>query len=485
MNPSDTLIALDRADGEADLRRFVRLAWPLVEPNVFRPAWHIDIVCEHLTAVSTGQIRDLVICQPPGTTKSLLASTLWGAWDWIKHPTRRWICSTYAQKLSNKNARLQRDLIMSAWYQARWGDKVRIGKKDVDQVELFKLESQGWRMSTGVEGVATGWHGDHILGDDLVNALDAEGRAVVDPVAIEKANNFWFKVLHTRRADPVTTARVLIAQRLHHEDTTGRAIDAGYEALVLPMEYDPRRSCVTVLGPVDPRTEPGELLCPDRFPREVVDNDREVMGAQAFSAQQQQDPTPLEGLLFKSAGRLDRRHEGRAPTGARTIITCDAAFKDTKGSDFVSVQVWAVSGAEFYLLDNDTRRLSFGATCRALEDMAAKWPEATGIYVEDKANGPAIIDTLRGTLSGIQPWDPGSSSKLSRAEATAPLFESGHVWIPGDGVPWVAAYLSELKKFPLTKHDDQVDGTTMALLILHKPKHRRLADAYAKMAGRS
>ena len=289
--------------------------------------------------------------------------------------------------------------------------------------------------------------------------------------------------MHTRRANAATTARVLIAQRLHHEDAPGKAIEAGYVPLVLPMLYDPKRSCATVIGFRDPRTEPGELLCPDRFPRAIVDADREVMGPLAFEAQHQQDPTPREGLLFKSAGRLDRRWKSK-PAGARTIITCDAAFKDTKGSDFVSIQVWAVLGRDFYLLDNDTRRMNFGETCRAILAMKDAHPDAVGIYVEDKANGPAIIETLQGIVSGVNAWDPGASSKISRAESVAPLFDSGNVYLPEDGATlWLGGYLTELRKFPLTKHDDQVDGTTMALLILHKPKHQRLADAYAKMRG--
>lgn len=479
------IVSLERDMGAVDFRSFTRIAWPHVEPNALREGWHMHAIQDHLTAVSEGQIRNLVICVPPGTSKSLLASTLWGAWDWIRHNTRRWICATYAQDLSDKNARLQRDLISSRWYQERWGSRVKIGKHDVDKVRLFSLESGGWRMSTGVEGVATGWHGDILLGDDLAKAQDASGRAAIDPVAIQKGSDFWFKTLHTRRADAVHTARVLIAQRLHHEDTPGAAIEAGYEALVLPMEYDPKRSCVTVIGFRDPRTTAGDLLCPDRFPREIVEGDRAVMGPLAFEAQMQQDPTPQQGLLFKSAGREDRRYRV-LPKGARKIITCDAAFKDTKGSDFVSIQVWAIDAGRFYLCDNDTRRMNFGETCRALLAMRAAHPDAIGCYVEDKANGPAIIETLEGQIPGVVAWNPGAASKISRAESVAPLFDAGSVWLPEDDLaPWLGAYLTELRKFPLTKHDDQVDATTMALLILHQPKYAILADAYAKMAGRT
>ncbi len=480
----EALIALDRADAQASFARFARMAWHVVEPNPLRWTWHMDAVCEHLEAVSYGYIKNLVISQPPGTSKSLLASTLWNAWDWIRWPTRRTIAATYGQGLSDKNAKLLRDLIQSEWYQRRFGHLVRIGAGDVAKVRLFKLQSQGWRMSTSIQGVATGWHADIHIGDDLAKAQDAQGKAAIDPVAIEKGNEFWFKTLATRRADAAELRRVLIGQRLHHEDAPGAALEQGYTGLILPMEYDPKRRTVTSLGLgrtwEDPRTEPGQLLCPERFPQEVVDYDRTtLLGPRDHEAQNNQNPTPEQGLLFRDVGRM--RWEAK-PTSARTIITVDAAFKATSSSDFVSIQVWAVKDGKYYLLANDTRRLNFGATCGAISAMAERFPEATGIYIEDKANGPAIIETLSATMAGIVPWSPGTASKESRAEAVAPLFEAGSVLLPPDReAPWIQSYIVELAKFPLTKHDDQVDATTMALLILHQARHSRYAAAVARM----
>ncbi len=480
--PAELRIAVDRERGRRRFADFVKIAWRVVEPNPLTFGWHMGAICEHAEAVSNGEIRDLCVCVPPGTGKSLLLSTFWPAWDWIRKNTRRWITATYGQDLSEKNARLHRDLIKSDWYQERWGDLVRLGKESVDKVRHFKLESGGWRWSTSVGGVVTGYHADILLADDLVKAQDATGRAAIDMTAIEQANDFWFNAMQTRRADPRTTARVMIAQRLHHEDAPARALAAGYTPLVLPMEYDPRRSCVTVLGFKDPRKEEGELLFPERFPREVVEDDKIKLGPQAHEAQNQQNPTPTQGLLFKTAG--ERRWAAHAPPKvAALIITVDAAFKASDSSDFVSIQVWGVSesGTEFYLFDNHTERLTFGQTCDAVLAMRGNWPQVSGIYIEDKANGPAIIDTLSAKVAGVVAWEP-TGSKLARAQTVAPLFDAGNVYLPPDDrAPWVANYLTELRRFPLTKHDDQVDATTMALLILHQPQHTMWALAVAKM----
>ncbi len=475
-------IELDRERGARSFARFVRLAWPVIEPNPLVWGWHMDAVSEHLEAVTSGQIRDLVICEPPGTSKSLLVSTLWPAWDWIKRPTRRTIAATYGQDLSDKNAELQRNLITSPWFQSRWGHLVQIGKADASRVRFFRNSAGGWRFSSSVGGVMTGFHGDHLIFDDLVKAQDAEGRAAINADAFEAANRFWFRTMYTRRADAQKTARIGIAQRLHHEDTPARCIEAGYTALVLPMEYDPARPCRTSVywtapGATertrfeDPRTEKGELLAPARFPREVVDADRAILGPLVHEAQNNQNPTPVTGAIFKDV--LRNRWKVLPTTWARRIITVDCAFKSKDTSDFVAIQVWILAGPNYYLIDRICRRMGVTDTIAAVLETMDRYPQSA-VYVEDKANGPAVIEVLKGEVSGIHEWSPGTDSKTGRAEAVAHLFASDNVFLPPDDLaPWIGEYASTLHKFPLDRHDDDVDATTMALLILYSPRARR------------
>ena len=89
--------------------------------------------------------------------------------------------------------------------------------------------------------------------------------------------------------------------------------------------------------------------------------------------------------------------------------------------------------------------------------------------IEDKANGPAVIDTLRGEISGLTPINP-EGSKESRLNAVSPQFESGNIYIPHPSIaPWIEQYLDELCNFPFTAHDDQCDSTSQALNWM--PKH--------------
>lgn len=65
------------------LAGFIREAWHILEPD--QPLvwnWHLDAICQHLEAVTDGKITRLLINIPPGTSKSLIVSVLWPAWEW-------------------------------------------------------------------------------------------------------------------------------------------------------------------------------------------------------------------------------------------------------------------------------------------------------------------------------------------------------------------------------------------------------------------
>lgn len=495
--PSDvarkTLIDVDRRlVSEGGLRDFARLAWPQVEPGRMLWNWHLDVAAEHLEAATAGEIRNLLICVPPGTMKTLLVSVMWPAWEWTHTPASKWIYATYAQGLSDKSARQHRDIVASPWYQARWGETCSIPREAVRQVRHFKNSANGFRLSTAVGAGVTGHHGNRLVFDDLVKAQDAEGRAAVDAKGIERANAFWFGTMATRQADPQTTVKVGIMQRLHLSDTAALCMDSGdYTSVILPMEFNPRRRALFSI-PVrledgteieeDPREESGELLWPDRYPAEDVAALRVSLGPLGAAAQLDQDPVPPGGAIFKTAD-FERRYTVLPKTGLRWAMFVDCSFEDERTAtdpDPVVAQVWAWTPGAFYLVDQVREKLDFSATVQALRDLRAKWPKVTAIHIEKKANGAAVIRTLRDEVPGVKPWPPKGEpqpSKTERANAVQPLMTSCH--FPADA-PWFQDYRSELLGFPLARHDDQVDGTTMALLVMHQPRGRRYGESLAR-----
>jgi predicted phage terminase large subunit-like protein len=289
------------------------------------------------------------------------------------------------------------------------------------------------------------------------------------------------RTISTRQVDAATTIRVGIMQRLHFEDTAAKCIEAGdYTVLCLPMEYDREHPLVWAR---DPRKEKGELLWPDRYPREEVDALRVRLGPTAAAAQLDQLPAPAGGAMFKRDHFAIRRKE-REPAGARQIITVDCAFKKTAGSDRVAIQVWAKEWSprrcRFHPLDARAERLGFFDTVQAVRDMRAKWPKVTAIHVEERANGNGVIEALSRDIPGVRPWPPAGEKfpgKEERANACLAYFENGEIVLP-ESAPWVEDFVDELCRFPLGANDDQVDAATMALLILSSDPTEKYRKAF-------
>jgi predicted phage terminase large subunit-like protein len=135
--------------------------------------------------------------------------------------------------------------------------------------------------------------------------------------------------------------------------------------------------------------------------------------------------------------------------------------------------VWGKSGARSFLLDQVRARMSFTKTVHAVGDLKNKWTQVREILIEDKANGPAVIDVLKVSVPGIIPIEP-DGSKLARAHAITSFWEAGNIHLPHpDIAPWVKDFVAELLSFPAAAHDDQVDAMTQAL--------RRLYPAFGRL----
>lgn len=437
----------------------MRQSWHIVEPGA--PLvwnWHIDAVCQHLQAVTDGRIKRLIINIPPGHMKSLLVSVFWPAWEWIDQPHLRTLFSSYAMDLAIRDSMRCRDLVQSDWYIRSFDWRWRVKdshwrlRDDQNAKSYFENDQKGFRFSMSVGGRATGFRGNKIVVDDPLNAKEMHSSA-----ARKECLFWWDKVMPTRLNDPRTGAKVIIMQRLHEEDLTGHLLRrGGYEHLCLPTEFDPARASSTCIGWSDPRTVPGELLFPEMFNRVVVEGLKVDLGSDGYAGQHGQLPSPAEGGLFK---RDWWRYYKVAPAEFDEMLqSWDMTFKDTDGSDFVVGQVWGRKGASKYLLDQVRDRMGFSATCQAVVNLSAKWPNAVAKLIEDKANGPAVIDALSKKVSGLIAVEP-QGGKLARAYAAQPEAEAGNVYLPDPSIaPWINDWVEEFAAFPNGLNDDQVDG---------------------------
>jgi len=291
------LEALDEAltrKAEASLESFVEQAWAVIEPHTpYTHGWHIGAIAEHLEAVVAGQIKQLLVMVPPRMSKSTCTSVCLTPWAWIKQPGRRFMFGSYAAALSTEQAVVSRRLIDSAWYQERWGDKYQLTTDQNIKNHYVNTEG-GARIATSVEGGVTGRGCDILVLDDPHNLKQIHSEA-------ERYNvreTFYKRGWHNRVNNEETAGRICIMQRGHPDDLAAFLLTIGYEPLLLPNEYDPKRSRVTSLGWRDPRKVSEELICAARFSARATEQMKLVSQAD-YSAQYQQEPLPEGGRMFQ------------------------------------------------------------------------------------------------------------------------------------------------------------------------------------------
>ena len=475
----------ERRAASASLYEFVRQSWHVVEPGVpFIASWHIEEICEHLEAITSGQLRKLLINIPPRHSKSTIVSVMWPMWEWLTDPAHKYLCASYSGNLSIRDNLKGRRLVQSPWYQERWGHLFKLSG-DQNAKQRFENDKTGYRLATSVGGTATGEGGSRLILDDPHSAQEAQSDVIRDS-ALE-----WFDVVwSTRLNDPKRDAMVTIMQRLHEKDISGHILEdiGGWEHLMIPAEWDGVRR-KTSLGPYDPRKVKGELICPERFgPKEVTEL-KQLLGTYGTAGQLQQDPTPTTGGILKTSAIQLWPADKPLPPFEYVIQSYDCAFTERTSGDPTACTVWAVfthqGQRQVLLIDAWDEHLSYpDLRARAIKDWGTEYGATSvkdgirrarkpdRVLVEAKASGQSLLQDLRLAKVPAVAYNPGNADKISRAHQVAPMLELGLVWVPesgknrGHAVSWAQPFIKQLAKFPVAAHDDYVDCTTQTLIFL-------------------
>ena len=461
-NPNNLLPMIQRERAERSLAEFIRQAWPVIEPGTtYVDNYHIELIAEHLQAVNDGEILRLIINLPPRHMKSIETTVCYPAWTWTKSPEKRFIKVSYSDSLSRKHNVLTREIIRSPWYQRNWGETFQL-KYDVNRQNEFENNHQGVMRSTSVGGALTGEGADIIIIDDPQNPLMANSET-------ERQNSidFFKMTLQTRLNDPKTGAFIIIMQRLHEADLTGYILseDLGYTHLCLPAEA-PERTIITFpkSGKVIVREE-GDILNPQRFDKTVLDGLKKSMGSLQYAGQFQQVPAPAEGVIFKREWLHNFYSDGACPD-THDIQSWDMAFTKSEGSAKVAGIIMGRKGADIYIKDLVNDKMSFVESVAAVRTLTGKWPKARAKVVENKANGPAIVDLLKKEIPGMVEFNP-RGSKEERAISVTPYFEAGNIHLPDPKThPWVDDLIRDLLMFPKGTFKDTTDAMVQGILYL-------------------
>lgn len=481
-----------RECGES-LAAFIRRAWHVVEPGQpYIHNWHIDAVCAHLEAVydavnGDGDLTRLLANVPPGTMKSLIVCVFFPAWVWGPKgdQAKRFLATSHNERNAVRDTLKCRRLVTSSWYQKHWGDTVKL-VGDQNAKTKFENTATGFRQGVPFTSM-TGERADFVILDDPMSVDDALSETTRDSI-----NLTFREALPTRLNNPDRSAIIVIMQRLHEDDTSGVILsgDYGYEHLCLPMRFDPVRRCETSIGFVDPRTEDGELLFPDRFPQWVVDRDEKIMGPIAAAGQMQQQPVPRGGSIIKRE-YWGVWEEEQFPAFEFVLVSADTAYTEKEENDPTGVTVWGV-----YRDKNDFPRVMLcwawakrcelhgrpierkpGETVKEYQRRSmvswglVEWIaytcrrfRADKLLIEAKASGLSVAQEMRRlylednwSIEMVKPV----GDKVARVHAVEPAFAAGLVFAPDED--WAEKVIAEFEIFPKGKHDDLVDSSSQAL----------------------
>jgi len=419
----------------------------------WQTAPHLELICSKLEEVEAGRLDRLILTVPPRHGKSMSVTETFPAWYLGRNPDKRVIEVSYSDDLARTFGDKCRRKI-EIFGPELWG--LEIDRRRADKSDWGIEGHNGGMVSAGIGGSLTGRGADLLIIDDpCKNRQEADSQTYRDRVWSE-----WQSTLSTRLHP--NGAVVVVLTRWHEDDLAGRLIRTEpdrWQLLNLPAlasENDP-------LG-----RPPGAALWPERYDEESLAGIKITVGSRDWEALYQGRPSPAEGsiLLREWWGEYRLPPEAMVNGMDQVILSFDCTFKDKDTSDYVVGQVWCRKGADAYLLDQVRARMDFPSTQRALKGLAAKWPMARAKLVEDKANGPAIISSLRKEVPGLIPVEP-DGGKVVRANAVSPFIEAGNVHLPEPRfAPWVGDFIEECAAFPNGAHDDQVDAMTQALSYL-------------------
>ena len=386
------------------------------------------------------------------------------AWMLVRNPWLKLVYATYSQSRANAVSRQVRSLV-EIWTPLAKGSAT---------VERWQTKEGGGLLAAGRGSAMTGFRSDMTVIDDPIKDMQEAQSETIRETTIE-----WFSSVVLTRMSSLSQI-IVIATRWHKDDLIAHVqkpdvLGAQYvnipaQAVSGPEEDILGRHVGEWLPSVQNRSEKSWLLIKSAVGTYVwqalYQGDPQVTGGSYINVDKI-DVLPWEAVVYQdertgSMFTLDR---------AIVIQSWDLTFgqieegKATRGrtsgqGSYVAGHVYALIGYKFILIDRFHERATFTQSVSAILRFSAKWPQTSRIYVEKKANGAAMLNTLRKRAALIRPVEPGGSKEV-RALAAQPTVDQGNVAVL-DTV-YTEGMFQEFRDFPFGKNDDDVDAFTQAI----------------------
>lgn len=451
------LEAQERATG--DFLSFCQYVWPEMLVGE-----HHRRIAKALDRVVSGECKRLMIAMPPRHGKSQMGSYLFPAYLMGKRPQSKLIVGSHTAELAQRFGRMIRNLVEDDKYKELFpGMALSVDSKAAGR---WNTAQGGEAFFIGKGGAMTGRGGDIVILDDILDEQDALSETAME-------NTFeWYTSGPRQRLQP-NGAIIVINTRWKTDDLSGRLLRQQgnlkadqWELLEFPAILPS-----------------GNPLWPGYWTKDELEKVKLSIGLKKWNAQWQQVPTNDDGAILKREWWRKWKFD-EPPVCDYIIQTYDTAFSKKETADFSVISTWGVfypdadSGPNLIALHIRKGRWDFPELKRIAKDEYRYWnPDV--VLIEAKATGTPLQQEFRKMGIPVMTYSPGGrktgTDKISRANAVAPLLESGMIWYP-ENQEWAQELVEECAAFPVGAHDDQVDASVMAWMRFRQGNFISLAD---------
>ena len=437
---------------------FCRYVWPEMLVGE-----HHRIIAEALDRVIAGKCKRLMIAMPPRHGKSQMGSYLFPAYLMGRDPRSKLIVASHTAELAQRFGRMIRNLMEEDKYKELFPNMLL--SVDSKAAGRWNTQQGGEACFIGKGGAMTGRGGDVIILDDILDEQDA-----MSDTAMENTWE-WYTSGPRQRLQP-NGSIVVINTRWKTDDLSGR---------LLKMHGQLKSDQWELLE--FPAILPsGGSLWPGFWPIEELEKVKMAIGLKKWNAQWQQQPTNDDGAVLKRNWWRRWKHD-EPPECSYVIQTYDTAYSKKETADYSVISTWGVfvpsadSGPNLILLSVKRGRWDFPELKRVAKDEYRYW-NPDNVLIEAKATGTPLQQELRKMGIPVTMYAPGGrksgQDKISRANAVAPILESGMIWYP-EQQDWAEEMVEECAAFPNGSHDDQVDAAIMAWMRFRQGNFMSLA----------
>lgn len=471
---------------EVELCRNNFLAYCIAQYPAFSFPKHILVIASYLEKVARGEIKRLMIFAPPRHGKSEIVSKLFPGYYIGHHKGKRTVAvATYGQDLSNEIGIALQQRMNSETYREIFPEATP--SDSANAIKRMVTINGGGYLTIGIGGALTG-KGAHlrILDDPNKNREEAES-----DLEQQKQWDWWTSVFATRgeqeiretgpTADEDESPIVIILTRWSDKDIAKRLMDKQKEEEAAGITNGDKWTILNLPAIAESKDDPlgrpvpsdvddastwsdANALWPQKFSARKLAALKVAVGPRDWNSLYQQRPSSAKGDIYIR----DRWgvYQEVPKECDKPVQSWDCNYRDTDGSDFACGFVARVrKKTSVYIMDRWKGRWSLAVLCAKVKEAKTLYPDTTAIYIERKANGEAVIQTVSKDIPGVVAVDPESlGSKIARNEAAAKYQNAGNIYLPLNA-PWVDDFIEQLAAWPNGKNDDDADAFAQLVLM--------------------